>query len=266
MKINKKYVSIITTASLVAGLAVAVPAFAQTAPASQAVQGQPGQGGMWGGHRGGHMRPGVFGTVASINGTTLTVTSKVGPQGGTATTYTVDASAATVTKSGAASSVSIIAVGATVMIQGTVSGTSVTAKTIRDGIPQRGQGGMNGAGANANPIITGNGEPVVAGSVTAISGSSVTITNKSNVTYTIDASNAKIQYSGGAGTIANVAVGDNVVVQGTVNGTSVTASSVIDQGATPAAGATATGTNGQPAPHRGFFAGIGSFFKHLFGF
>ena len=79
----------------------------------------------------------------------------------TATTYTVDASSATVTKNGAASTVSAIAVGDTVMVQGTVSGTNVTAKTIRDGV---GQG---------QPAIQGNGQPVVAGTVTAINGNSV---------------------------------------------------------------------------------------------
>ena len=77
---------------------------------------------------------GVFGTVSAISGTTLTVTSNA-QNGGTATTYIVDASSATVTKSGTASSVSAIAVGDTIMVRGTVSGTNVTAKTIMDGMP-----------------------------------------------------------------------------------------------------------------------------------
>lgn len=209
---------------------------------------------MMGGHTG--MNPGVFGTVASVSGTTLTVTSKGFRQNATATTYTVDASNATVTKNGANSSVSNIATGDTVMVQGTVSGTSVTAKTIRDGMSQ-----------GQTPAIQGNGQPVIGGNMTAINGSTLTVTNKSNVTYTVDASSAKVSKAGvttmGA-TISNVVVGDNVVVQGTVNGTSVTASSIIDQGTSPSSPNNSTGSN--PPVHRGVLNAIGGFFSHLFGF
>jgi hypothetical protein len=205
--------------------------------------------------------PGVFGTVASINGTTLIVTSKVGPQGGSQTNYTVDASKATVTKNGASSSVSNIAVGDTVAVQGALSGTSITATSIRDGAIQKQK-------TQPNPSIQGNGEPVVGGSVTAINGSTITVTNKSNITYTIDASSATVEKAGAISSISNVAIGDNVIVQGTVNGTSITASSVIDQGS--ATNASANSSNGAPNVHKGFMSGllgsIGGFFKHLFGF
>lgn len=212
------------------------------------------------GQRGGM---GIGGTVSAINGTSLTVTGKGRPAAGSTTattvTYTVDASSATVTKNGAASSVPDIAVGDTIMVQGTVSGTSVTAKTIRDGVVPQGQG---------QPAIQGNGQPVVAGSVTAISGNVITITNKSNVTYTIDATNAKFSVNGVTNpTILNVTTGDNLMIQGTVNGTSVTASSVIDQKAS--ANANQNNSAGKPKAQSGiggFFGGIGNFFKHLFGF
>jgi hypothetical protein len=201
---------------------------------------------------------GIRGAVASISGTTLTVTSKAPQNGGTATTYTVDASNATVTKNNAASTVSGISAGDTIMVQGTVNGTSVTAKTIRDGVTQ--------------PAIQGNGEPVVAGSVTAISENTITITNKSNITYAVDATNAKFVVAGVTGpTISNVAVGDNLVIQGTVNGTNVTASSVIDQKPAANSNTSNQGNGQQPKPgimggigH--MFGGIGNFFKHMFGF
>ena len=199
---------------------------------------------------------GIGGTVASVSGTTLTVTSKAGPNGGTATTYTVDASSATVTKSGATSSVSGIAVGDTLMVQGTVSGTSVTAKSISDG--QFGKGGMNGQ----TPSIQGNGQPIVAGKVATISGTTLTITNNSNVTYTIDASSAKVTQGQNTITTSNINTGDTIIAQGTVNGTSVVASSVIDQ--TRPAGTTTTTPGQQSNP--GFFGSIGQFFMHLFGF
>jgi hypothetical protein len=190
----------------------------------------------------------VAGTVSSISGTTITVINKLGPDGTIVATYTVNASGATVTKNGAASSVSSIAVGDRIVIQGTFGTINVTAKKIVDGVPQS---------------IQGNGQPVVAGSVTVISGNTITITNKSNVTYTVDATNARFVVKEVTNpTISNIAVGDNITVQGTVNGNSVTASSIIDQKAKN------ENSNGKPA--RGFMGGmmngIGNFFKHMFGF
>ena len=196
---------------------------------------------------------GIAGKVSAINGTSLTVTTQARPNGGTATTYTVDASNATVTKNFSASSVSNITVGDAVVVQGTVNGTTITAKTISDGVVPQGQ-----------PAIQGNGQPVVAGNVTVINGNTITITNKSNVTYTVDASGAKFVVSGTTSpTISNIAVGDSLTIQGTVNGNSVTASSVIDQKAKPASGnSQKSGSNFMG----GMMNGIGSFFKHLFGF
>src|ERR1700739_1563294 len=113
------------------GLLVAVPAFAQSA--QQQGGGQGGQS--WGGPRGGMMQraPGVFGTVSAISGDTITLQSKGFGQNATATTYTVDATNATVTKNGSASSLSSIEGGDTLMVQGTVSGDNVTATKINDG-------------------------------------------------------------------------------------------------------------------------------------
>jgi hypothetical protein len=218
-------------------------------------------------------RPAVIGTVSAVNGDILTVasntwnerrgtstsaTSASQPQAvaKVATTYTVDATNATVTKNNAASSISDIAVGDTVMVQGTVSGTNVTAKTIRDGVGMMKPG--QGKGSVQMPAgITGNGEPVVGGSITAINGSTLSITNKSNVTYMIDATNAAITKDNATSTLSSVAVGDNVVVQGTVNGSSVTASTVIDQGVTQ--------TSSTGVVHN-FMGAIGGFFTRLFGF
>jgi hypothetical protein len=241
------------------------------------------------------MRPAVFGTVASIDGTSLTVTQGARPSFGTSTpamattTYSVDASNATVFKNNATSTISSVLVGDMVAVQGTVSGTDVTATTIRDGVVpgmmmghggmgamgsstgQRGPGGYRNAsstngmstGMQASPI-TGNGQPVIAGSISAINGNSLTITDKSNVSYTVDVTNAKIVEGQNTIAVSNLAVGDNVIIQGTVEGTSVTASSVIDQKA-PAAGSNPSSTT---APHNGggIFGAIGGFFSHIFGF
>ncbi|MDE1924677.1 MAG: peptidoglycan-binding protein [Patescibacteria group bacterium] len=88
----------------------------------------------------GGMPPGVVGTVLSINGTILTVQSMAFGQNTSATTYTINASGATVTKSNLSASLSDISVGDIVMIEGTVSGTNIAATSIHDGIGPRPQG------------------------------------------------------------------------------------------------------------------------------
>ncbi len=206
------------------------------------------------------MKPGVFGTIGSISGSSLTVTSKMGPGGTADSAYTVDATNATVTKNGASSSVSNLAVGDTVMVQGTINGTSVTATAIRDGA----MGGQR----PPMPAIQGNGEPVIGGNVTAVNGPTLTVTNRSNITYTVDASSAAVTKGNATSSLSSVSVGDSVIMQGTVNGTSVTASSVIDQGnGTVPPNSTSTGSGGHRMGFMGsIFGAIGGFFQHLFGF
>jgi len=261
-----------TALGFAASLAIALPVFAATG-----AQGWGGSGMM---HRPGGT-PGVFGTVSAISGTTLTVTSKARSNAtsavATPTVYTVDASNAMVYKGSATSTVSVgsIATGDTVMVQGTVSGTNVAATVIRDGVlGTMGGKGFGGHSASSTPrtmptpVIQGNGEPVIGGAVTAISGSTLTVTNASNVTYTIDVTNATLVKNGTSTTLTNIAVGDTLVVQGTVNGTSVTASSVIDQGAKSSTSASAGGTSasGSHGGFGGIFSAIGGFFQHIFGF
>ncbi len=219
------------------------------------------------------MRPAIVGTVATApNGSgAFTVTAKTWRRKGTAatptTTYTVSTtSTTTVTKGGAPSTVSALAVGDVVVIRGTISDAVVTATRIIDRVTghprmfeerwENASGTPTGAGT---PFPVGNGRPVIGGNVTAVNGSSLTVTNAGTVTYTVDVASATITKAGVTGaTTSNIAVGDSVIVQGTVNGSSVTASSVIDKGNIPA------GTN--IPVHRGFFGIIGRFFAHLFGF
>jgi len=201
--------------------------------------------------------PGVTGTVTANSGNVLTVTSKGFGQNKTQTTYTVDASNAVIMKNNATSTVASIAVGDNIMARGTLTGTSLVATSIRDGIAK---GMMTGKNKQTNSIIKGNGQPVVGGNVTAVSGSTLTITNVSNVTYTVDASNAVVDKTGVTSTVSNIIVGDRVVVQGTVNGTAITASSIIDQGVIP------TNAASTPEKNTGFFGAIRGFFHNVFGF
>jgi hypothetical protein len=290
----------LAVAAVVVNVALVTPALAATSMPAQGIRGAQNEWVGNGGERGG-MNSGIFGTVSAISGNTLTVTSGARPvrpvpmHGSTTTAvaaaptvYTVDASNAKIYKGSATTTVSVssIATGDTVMVEGTISGANVAATVIRDGVglvPGKGPGmpgkgsGDHGASStmprpSGTPIIAGNGEPVVGGSVTAISGNTLTVTNASNVTYTIDVSSAKIVKGSATSTISAIAVGDNVIVQGVVNGTAITASSVID-GAKLGSGSS-TGTSpsdsheggGFGGAIGGFFGGIGGFFKHLFGF
>ena len=256
---NKKYVLGMLTLAAVATLVTAIPAFAQS---NQPANGTNVPSGMQrsGGPRQGMMKPGVFGTVSAVSGNTITVLGRsgFGKTMTATTTYTVDATNAKVTKSNTTSTVASIAVGDNVAVQGTITGTNVVATMIRDGIMGRragvfgaGRGNGNKPATSTQPIITGNGEPVIAGTISTISGSSITITNKSNVTYNVDATNAKITQGNTASDVSTLKVGDTVVIQGTVNSSSIIASSVIDQ---------------IKPSHPGFLGGIGKFFMHLFGF
>jgi hypothetical protein len=229
---NKKYIAIIiglATVATIGGTALAMTASAATSTATQSATQHKGV-----------RKPGVMGTVSAVNGNSITVASKKFTKGAAGTTptattvtYTVDATNSTVTKSGAASTVSAIAVGDTVMVQGTVSGTNVAATSIRDGQfgnGQFGKGGMQGR------------KPGVVGTVSAVNGTTLTVTSKARpnkgssttatvatpVTYTVDASNATVTKSGTASSVSAIAVGDTVMVRGTVSGTSVTAKTIMD--------------------------------------
>jgi hypothetical protein len=267
MKNNKKYISSFAFLASFAILVVASPVLADntTNPVSR--------GNMMGVKAGimmrGAIKLGVSGKVTAVSGNTITVSGKQGfGANAVATTFTIDATNAKVTKVGATSTVSAIAVGDTIMAQGTLTGTNLVATTIRDGVmPIRNGQGPQTEGdksGNANSVmITGNGEPIVAGTISAITGSTITITNKSNVTYTVDATNAKVAGNSGVTSVSNLAVGDMVIVQGTVSGNGIVASSVIDQ----AKSKTDTTSGGSTEkPNKGFFGGIGAFFGHIFGF
>ncbi|MCE9643937.1 DUF5666 domain-containing protein [Candidatus Parcubacteria bacterium] len=72
--------------------------------------------------------------------------------------------------------------------------------------------------------------PHVGGTITAISGSTLTVTAKTktgDTTYTINAANATVTKDGAASTLAGLAVGDKVMALGTVNGSSVAATSIM---------------------------------------
>ncbi len=262
---NNKYISL----ALLGSLVLATPTFAHTSISdSTKTDLHTGVKAMLSLNEKISPKPVVVGTVTSINGNTIVVlANKVGwgkdgkdrDNDSPKTTpspisYTVDASHATVTKAGASSTVSAIAVGDKLMVQGTLTGTNIVATNIRDNAKAE-------VKPKPTPLITGNGQPIVMGTISAINGSTITITNKSNVSYTVDASNAKIQNKNSLSTVSTLAVGDSVIVQGTISGTSIVAYSVIDQGVKSDAK-----IGDQTKMHGKFISSIGRFFQVLFGF
>ena len=152
------------------------------------------------------------------------------------------------------------------MVQGTVNGTTVTAKNIFDGkMILRGQADQVGQDQNKQGnTFTGNGQPLVGGTVTSISGSIVSITNRGNTTFTVDATNAKVTKQGTASALSNISVGDTLLVQGAVNGNSITANSVEDQGVATAPQAVSNTTTAPAQNNPGFFGRIKGFFSRFF--
>lgn len=224
-------------------LALAVPAFADDAQenqpsgpgisASGSVQGTVQSGGflhrIFGGgpehgEEYGHpmplpasIRSATAGTVTAVSGTTITITA-MRPDG-TTPTLTVDASNSTVLYRGTQSSVSSIKVGDKIIVNGTLSGTTITATAISAGITL--------PGAVLHDI-----HPGTVGKVTAVSGTTLTITSqpdprtKTTKTFTVDATAATVMKSSGTGTIADITVGSVVLVEGTVSGSTITATMI----------------------------------------
>ena len=104
--------------------------------------------------------------------------------------------------------------------------------------------------------------------MSAISGNTLTVTTaQGGVTYTVDVSSAVIKKDNATSSVSNITVGDKVVVQGAVSGSSVTASSVIDSAVISAQGSATTSASSHTSGGIGkIFNSIGSFFHNLFGF
>ena len=68
----------------------------------------------------------------------------------------------------------------------------------------------------------------IMGEVTAIKGDTITVRASNNTVYTVDADNAKVRGNGGINSTASIERGDNVFVQGVINGTNVVATLIVD--------------------------------------
>ncbi len=68
----------------------------------------------------------------------------------------------------------------------------------------------------------------IAGIVTAKSGDTLTVKGSNGATYTVDADEAKVRGTSAAMTLSSIEVGDRVLIQGVVDGSSVVATLIID--------------------------------------
>ncbi len=223
----------------------AIPAFAATPgiSAPSAPSRWHGKAGTNGGNWQNMPRPAVTGTVTAVNGTSITLSGfaplaftpgstpltkpAVKP---TPTTFTVDASNATVSRgfgtSTTAIAVSAIATGDRLAVFGTLSGTSVTATKISDipagtmpfGFGPQGNHGLGGPRSSNPKMVPGT---VAFGSVTAVNGSDLTIQqrafrNQATTTETVVTTSATtFKKNGQAATLADISVGNLVMANGT---------------------------------------------------
>ncbi len=218
-------------------------------------EGKPNAGKFW---------SGIIGKITAVDGMKITVSSPTPWNKDSKTTvYTVDATNAKIIKGDVENSpASSLMIGDMIVAEGTVTGTNVSATVIHDGM-------WRPKWEGAKDTFESSGDPVVGGTVTAISNTTITIKNKAGITYTIDAGAAKFgPMNGTTHTLADIKVGNNLLVQGPVSNTSVTAKFVMDtswkMGMMDDNGEDNDTENGDSGMHKGFFRGIGNFFGRWF--
>ncbi len=147
----------------------------------------------------------LFGAVTSINGNIITIKGK------DSATYTVDATNAAITKGGVTIGLADIVVADTILARGTLTDTNLIATNIVDGLPS-----------------SGNNQSGTIGSISSISGNIITVLGKNGTTYTVDASASKFMKQGTMITLADLKVGDTILVHGVISGTSIIADTIMD--------------------------------------
>ncbi len=166
---------------------------------------------------------GIVGTVKSITGTVIIVTGMDKKE------YTVDASKATVMKAGSDTAstpttitVGNIAIGDTLMIKGTLTNLNMVATNIFDGkMPVK------------HEMM--NSKKGIAGTVKSITGAVIIVTGVDGKDYTVDASKATVMKASTTPnvnptivTLANIVVGDTIMVRGTLSNLNMSATNIFD--------------------------------------
>lgn len=170
---------------------------------------------------------GFVGTITAINGDSVTILAKNG------TSYSVAIGGAKIwSGKNQTSSTSSLAVGKTVIVDGTITNTAVVARNVY-------------LVTLPTPSVSAG----ISGTVTAISGTTITMLAANGSTYSVNTTNAEIKSAKNKDIDHNtIAVGDSITVRGTVTGTTIEATSVVDI-----------------KIGHGIFSNIGKFFKRIFG-
>jgi hypothetical protein len=183
--------------------------------------------------QGGFPGGGTFGTLTSVNGSTLTLTMQDG------TTKTVTTSSTTRITKTVDGTLSDIKVGDNVVAMGTANGTTITAQRVTDrGTQAPGGPGANGARPNGNggppPGAAPNGGAAgggfAAGTVKSISGSTIVLTAPDGTATTVKTESATTYSVTKTVALSALITGQNLVVQGTPNSDGSIAATNVQQG------------------------------------
>lgn len=190
---------------------------------------------------------GIMGTVTAIDGTTIKLHAVRGDAN-----YTVDASNATYRKGDILLALSSIKVGAMLFVQGAINENSIVASAIVDA-----KGGM------PIPPVKGKHQPGIVGTVTEAEKAGFKVQTRDGAIYMVNAFNAKIWKNKTVASVGDIAVGDTVVVVGTITDMNIAATSV--------ATVSLPSHDNNENVHMnngvrvGFFHRIGLFFRSMFG-
>jgi hypothetical protein len=219
---KKQVIFISSGLAMLALVLIAAPTLASTTKNFANDKGFAGKIASFSHQKAGSIKPAAIGKISAISGSILTIAEKD-------KTYSVDASAAKITKgmgkNAEALTLADLTVGEMIFASGTVSGTNVaaTAISVMD-IP------ANGAVGQRGDFDQNRG---VSGKVTAVNGSSFTIerngwekratTTKQAVSFTVNTTNSTVfKKDSQSATLNDVATGEMVMVSGTIDTTSST--------------------------------------------
>ena len=196
-----------------------------TAPATAGANGATGFAG----------RPGTSGTIASINGSTLTIADQTGAS------TNVTAGSATKVSLAKPATLADVKVGDRITATGTSTGTNaITAARVSDqGTATTNTNAPNGSGRPGGPS-SGSGTGAGAqppggfanGTVASINADTITITTRQGTSQTVTVTSATTYTKSTPGAVSDLRVGQSVAVTGTTGSNGTVTATAIREGST----------------------------------